>query len=128
MAKTDWIRQAQALGRRARAAACALRAAGTQAKDAALHAMAGALREQAPGILRANAADLADARKAGLADALLDRLTLTAERIEKMAAGVREVAALRDPVGEVIEGYVRPSGLRIERVRVPLGVILLIYE
>ena len=128
MAKPNWTKQAQDLGRRARSAARVLLAAGSSAKDAAQEAMADALEARAKDILKANAADLADARKARLADALLDRLTLTPERLRKMAAGVREVAALRDPVGEVIEGYVRPSGLRIERVRVPLGVVLLIYE
>ena len=128
MAKTDWTHQAQALGRRARSAARALRAAATRAKDAALASMADALQARAKEILKANADDLAEAKNARLADALLDRLTLTPERLAKMAQSVREIAALRDPVGETIEGYVRPSGLRIERVRVPLGVVLLIYE
>jgi len=128
MAKTDWTRKAQALGRRARSAARALRAAGSSAKDAALASMADALQARAKEILKANADDLAEAKKARLADALLDRLTLTPERLAKMAQSVREIAALRDPVGETIEGYVRPSGLRIERVRVPIGVVLIIYE
>jgi glutamate-5-semialdehyde dehydrogenase len=90
--------------------------------------MADALGSQAKTILEANAADSADATKAGLSAAMIDRLTLSAAGIEKMAQQVREIADLRDPVGEIIEGYVRPNGLRIERVRVPIGVILVIYE
>jgi len=128
MAKTDWTGKAQDLGRRARAAARHLAAAGTRAKDAALAAMADALGSQAKTILAANAADSSDAKKAGLSAAMIDRLALSAAGIEKMAQQVREIADLRDPVGETIEGYVRPNGLRIERVRVPIGVILVIYE
>jgi glutamate-5-semialdehyde dehydrogenase len=128
MAKTDWTGKAQDLGRRARAAARRLAAAGTRAKDAALAAMADALGSQAKTILEANAADSADAQKAGLSAAMIDRLTLSAAGIEKMVRQVRQIADLRDPVGETIEGYVRPNGLRIERVRVPIGVILVIYE
>jgi len=128
MAKTDWTGKAQDLGRRARAASRRLAAAGTRAKDAALAAMADALGSQAKTILAANAADSSDAKKAGLSAAMIDRLTLSAAGIEKMAQQVRQIADLRDPVGETIEGYVRPNGLRIERVRVPIGVILVIYE
>ena len=128
MAKTDWTKESEAIGRRARAAARHLSAAGTRAKDAALAAMADALGSQAKTILAANAADSSDAKKAGLSAAMIDRLTLSAAGIEKMAQQVREIADLRDPVGETIEGYVRPNGLRIERVRVPIGVILVIYE
>jgi len=120
--------QARAIGRRARAAARRLAAGDAAARTAALHAMADALRKGADAILRENAADLAAARQAGLAAALIDRLTLAPERIAKMARSVEEVAALRDPVGEIIEGYVRPNGLEIQRVRVPIGVILVIYE
>jgi glutamate-5-semialdehyde dehydrogenase len=128
MAKTDWTGKAQDLGRRARAASRRLAAAGTRAKDAALAAMADALGSQAKTILEANAADSSDAKKAGLSVAMIDRLTLSAAGIEKMAQQVRQIADLRDPVGEIIEGHVRPNGLRIERVRVPIGVILVIYE
>jgi len=131
MAKTDWTGKSQDFGRRARAAARHLAAAGTRAKDAALAAMADALGSQTKAILEANAADSSDAKKArldGLSAAMIDRLTLSAAGIEKMAQQVREIADLRDPVGETIEGYVRPNGLRIERVRVPIGVILVIYE
>ena len=90
--------------------------------------MAAGLRTRSETIRKANAADLAAAEQAGLTSAMIDRLTLTAERIEKMARSVEEIADLRDPVGETLEGYVRPNGLRIERVRVPLGVVLAIYE
>ena len=148
MPPTDWPKEAGALGRRARAAARHLAAAGTRAKDAALAAMADALGSQAKTILEANADDASDAKKArldgrsacgeisqsgrgrraGLSAAMIDRLTLSAAGIEKMVQQVREIADLRDPVGEIIEGHVRPNGLRIERVRVPIGVILVIYE
>ena len=128
MPPTDWSQAAQTLGSRARAAARQLAVTGTAAKNAALRAMAAGLRTRSETIRKANAADLAAAEQAGLTSAMIDRLTLTAERIEKMARSVEEIADLRDPVGETLEGYVRPNGLRIERVRVPLGVVLAIYE
>jgi len=128
MAEVSCADQARQLGVRARAAARRLTDANTAAKDAALRAMADALRRRTDDILRANAADLDDARRAGLSAALLDRLTLTAERLERMARSIEEIAALRDPVGEVLEGYVRPHGLEIRRVRVPIGVLLVLYE
>ena len=128
MTDNDFITQAQALGRRARVAARKLAAAGTGPKNAALRAMARGLVDRTDALLAANAADLADARKAGLSAALIDRLTLTPDRVKKMARSVEEIADLRDPVGEVIEGYVLPNGLRIERIRVPLGVVLTIFE
>ncbi|HET6442331.1 MAG TPA: glutamate-5-semialdehyde dehydrogenase [Phycisphaerae bacterium] len=128
MVQPDGAHPSEAIGRRARAAARHLAAAGTRAKDAALAAMADALGSQAKTILAANAADSSDAKKAGLSAAMIDRLTLSAAGIEKMARQIREIADLRDPVGETIEGHVRPNGLRIERVRVPIGVILVIYE
>jgi glutamate-5-semialdehyde dehydrogenase len=128
MPETSEMDQARAIGGRARAAARRLAAADAAGRTAALRAMADALRRGADAILRENAADLAAARQAGLAAALVDRLTLAPERIAKMAGSVEEVAALRDPVGEIIEGYVRPNGLEIQRVRVPIGVILVIYE
>jgi glutamate-5-semialdehyde dehydrogenase len=128
MPPTDWPKEAGAIGRRARSASRHLASAGTRAKDAALAAMADALGSQAKTILEANAADASDAKKAGLSAAMIDRLTLSAAGIEKMVQQVREIADLRDPVGEIIEGYLRPNGLRIERVRVPIGVILVIYE
>jgi len=125
---TNWADAARAIGVRGRAASRHLGSAGTAAKDAALRAMAGALRAEADAILAENRADVDAARTAGLAPALVDRLTLTADRLEKMARGVEEVAGLRDPVGEILEGYVRPNGLQIQRVRVPIGVVLVIYE
>jgi glutamate-5-semialdehyde dehydrogenase len=120
--------EAQAIGQRARSAARQLPAVSSHDKNAALRAMGAGLRSGAETILKENAADVADARKAGLSAALVDRLMLNRDRIDKMARSVEEIADLRDPVGEIIEGYTRPNGLQIRRVRVPLGVILAIYE
>jgi glutamate-5-semialdehyde dehydrogenase len=117
-----------ALGRCARAAASKLANAATAQKDAALHAMAAKLRAAAADLLEANARDVAAARSEARAEAFLDRLTLTPERIEAMAAGLEAIAALPDPVGTTIAEWDRPNGLRIERVRVPIGVIGIIYE
>ena len=128
MSPDNWTREAEAVGKRGREAARPLAAAGTGAKNAALRAMAATLRAKAPEILRENAADVAAAKEAGLSAAMLDRLHLGPEGLEKMARSLEEIAELRDPVGEVIEGYVRPNGLQIQRVRVPIGVILVIYE
>ncbi len=100
----------------------------TDQKNAALAAMAAALRAHAPAILAANAADVERARAAGTAGHLIDRLLLNEQRLEAMAVGIEAVAALPDPVGEVIERDVRPNGLRVERVRVPIGLIAVIYE
>jgi glutamate-5-semialdehyde dehydrogenase len=100
----------------------------TGVKNAALEAIAQALIERTPEILDANAQDLDAGREAGLSEALLDRLTLDAGRIEAIAAGVRAIAAIADPVGEVVEGYRRPNGLEIRKVRVPLGVVAVVYE
>ena len=128
MSPKDWSQEARTLARRARAAARQLAPAGAGAKNAALRAMAENLRAGAETIRKENAADLAAANQAGLAAAMIDRLTLTDEGIEKMARSMHQIANLQDPVGEILEGYVRPNGLRIERVRVPLGVVLTIYE
>ncbi len=116
------------LGRRARAAARPLAIATTQMKNAALAAMADAVLTQEQAILAANAIDMANGERAGLQASFLDRLKLTPERIRGMAEGIREIAALKDPVGDVIAQWDRPNGLRIERVRTPLGVIGVIYE
>jgi len=124
----DWADLAQEIGRRARAAGRMLAAASSNTKNDALEAMAAALRASADAILKENTADVAAAKAAGLSAAMLDRLSLTAARIEKMAASLDEIIALRDPVGEIIEGYTRPNGLQIQRLRVPLGVVLTIYE
>ena len=114
--------------RAARAAAHALAVAGTRAKDEALLQMARALEEKTAVLLDANRADLERARTKGLARAFIDRLTLTERRIEEMANGLRQIAALPDPVGTVVESWRRPNGIEISRVRVPLGVIGFIYE
>jgi glutamate-5-semialdehyde dehydrogenase len=101
---------------------------GSSVKDAALEAIAAALVERTAEILDANARDLEAGRESGLSDALIDRLTLTERRIADMAAGVRKIAALPDPVGEVIDGSRLPNGLELRKVRVPLGVIAVVYE
>jgi glutamate-5-semialdehyde dehydrogenase len=101
---------------------------GSDVKDAALHAIADALIASSETILQANARDLEDGERSGLSDALLDRLALDERRIAEMAAGVRTIASLPDPVGEVIDGSTLPNGLQLRRVRVPLGVIAVVYE
>jgi glutamate-5-semialdehyde dehydrogenase len=117
-----------ALGRRARAAASALARTDTDTRNTALRAAAGALRADADTILAANAEDLAEARRRKLSGALIDRLALDAQRVEAMARGVENIAALPDPIGEVTAQWTAPRGFRIQRVRVPLGVIGIIYE
>jgi glutamate-5-semialdehyde dehydrogenase len=114
--------------RAAREAARALALCSTRTKNDALLQMARGLEEKTPAILEANRADLERARSSGVPRAFLDRLTLTDARIETMAVGLREIAALPDPVGETIETSRRPNGMEIARVRVPLGVIGFIYE
>jgi glutamate-5-semialdehyde dehydrogenase len=116
------------IGRRARAAAHALALAPADQKNRALGAMAAAVRTQAPIILAANAEDVAEARAAGVTGAFLDRLALDPARVEAIAAGIDAVRGLKDPVGTVMESWTRPNSMRIERVRVPLGVIGIIYE
>ncbi len=117
-----------ALGEAARAAAAELALADPEVKTRALMAAARAIRDNAGKIAAANAKDMAAARAKGLTPALLDRLELTPERIEAMAKGVEDVAALPDPVGRVLAEWDRPNGLKIARVSVPLGVIGIIYE
>ena len=116
------------MGRLAKAAAVELAMASTDAKNAALKAMAAALEAGAEKILEANQKDLDAAEKNGRDAAFLDRLRLDADRVASMAKGLRDVAALPDPVGTVIASWTRPNGLEIARVRVPLGVIGMIYE
>lgn len=116
------------LGRRARAAARPLAIASAERKHAALVGMAQAIERGIEAILDANAIDLANGEEAGLAASSMDRLKLTEDRIRAMADGIRVVAELKDPVGEVIAGWDRPNGLHIERVRTPLGVVGVIYE
>ena len=116
------------LGRQARAAARVLAGLSSADKARALTAMADAIRAAAPDILAANKVDMANAAAAGLAPAMLDRLKLTPERVAATADGVATVATLKDPVGETIDEIVRPNGLKLARVRVPIGVIGIIYE
>jgi len=115
-------------GRRARAASRLVAKADTATKNRALAAIAAAIRRDAARLLAANAADVAEARKAGLDGALLDRLALTPKSIEAMAKGVEEVAALPDPIGRITDLERRPTGIEVGRMRVPLGVIGIIYE
>lgn len=118
----------QQMGRKARAALRPLGLAKPEAKTAALVAMADAIERNAAAILEANAIDVSQGEEAGLSSAMMDRLKLTPARIKGMADGVRAIAELRDPVGEVTSEWDRPNGLHIERVRTPLGVIGVIYE
>jgi glutamate-5-semialdehyde dehydrogenase len=112
----------------ARDASRTLAALPTGVKDAALLAVANALEARVPEILEANARDMEAGRAAGLDAALLDRLALDERRVQAMAAGVRTIAALPDPVGEVIDGHRLPNGLDVRKVRVPLGVVAVVYE
>ncbi|MBA4092854.1 MAG: glutamate-5-semialdehyde dehydrogenase [Candidatus Accumulibacter sp.] len=118
----------QTVGRQARAASRAIARADSNAKDQALRAIAAAIRREAPALLAANREDLAAARAAGLEPAMLDRLTLSEKGIAAMAEGVEQVAALPDPVGEISDLKFRPSGIQVGKMRVPLGVIGIIYE
>ncbi|MGA2140724.1 MAG: glutamate-5-semialdehyde dehydrogenase [Verrucomicrobiia bacterium] len=120
--------QMRLLAERSRDAARALAKLDAPAKDALLRAMAAGIEMSADRIKAANTKDLESGKKAGLSPALLDRLTLTDKRIAEMAKGVRDVAGLADPVGKIISEWTRPNGIRIQKVRVPLGVILIIYE
>ncbi|WP_031466757.1 glutamate-5-semialdehyde dehydrogenase [Sciscionella sediminilitoris] len=120
--------QVHAAARRAREASGPLARATRERKDAALEAMAAALEAESAAVLAANAEDLASGREQGMSEALLDRLALTGDRIAAMAAGLHKVAALPDPVGEVVRGSVLPNGLRCRQVRVPLGVVGMVYE
>ena len=97
-------------------------------KDAGLRAMADAITDATDAILEANARDVAAEREAGTSEALLDRLSLDAARVAAMADGLRDIAALPDPVGEVVRGYTRPNGLEIRQIRVPIGVVAIVYE
>ena len=97
-------------------------------KDAALHAMADALAEDVDAVLAANALDVAAARQSGTSAALIDRLSLDSGRVDGMVAGLRSLAALPDPIGDVVRGWTNPNGVRVRQVRVPLGVVGIIYE
>ena len=115
------------MGKAAKEAARILANAGPK-KDQALLKIADALENNQKKLLEENQKDLKAAKESGMTEALLDRLTLTAQRVHEMAEGVRKVAAQKDPIGSVVEGEVRPNGLEIRRVRVPLGVIGIIFE
>jgi glutamate-5-semialdehyde dehydrogenase len=127
-AKADLHADMQAVGQAARAAAAEIALVSAEAKNKALTGAAAAMRSNREAILSANARDMAGAEQKKLTSALLDRLKLDDKRIEAMAKGLEEIAAFPDPVGAVLAEWTRPNGLRIQRVRVPLGVIGIIYE
>ena len=116
------------MGRQARAAAHQLAQLTTEEKNVILRAMANAIRRNASALIEANRLDLANGSEKGLSTAMLDRLMLDAQRIETMAAGIDQVATLPDPVGQILESWEQPNGIRIEQVRVPIGTIGIIYE
>jgi len=120
--------EVHAAARRARTAATALAVAPRGVKDAALHAMADALLDRTAEVVLANGRDLEHGRAAGLSEALLDRLALSSERVAGVAGGLRVVAGLADPVGEVVRGGLLANGLELRQVRVPLGVVGIVYE
>ena len=122
------LKTIQQMGERAREAASALALAGAEEKNGALAAIAAALGQNTGEILAANRSDLDAARADGMAPAMLDRLALDEKRVQSIAAGVEEIIALPDPVGRTDAGWTRPNGLSITRVRVPLGVVGIIYE
>src|SRR5687768_11693957 len=115
-------------GKRARAAARQLRQCSAGQKNAGLRAMADEILAAEAELLAANAQDVEKAKANGLSGAMLDRLTLNPKRLVAMADGIRQVAELPDPVGEILRDWTRPNGLRIQKVRVPIGVIGIIYE
>jgi glutamate-5-semialdehyde dehydrogenase len=124
----DLRQQVHDAARRARIAARELATLSTATKNAALHAAADNLLRDAGAILAANAEDLAAAKSAGTPDAMLDRLALNPQRIDGIAAGLRQVAGLPDPIGEVLRGRTLPNGLQLRQERVPLGVVGIVYE
>ena len=128
MSNVTLAQQIEDMGRKAREASRALALCSSDAKNAALHAMADAIDSAEAEIVAANARDLEAAPGYGLNAAAIDRLRLTPDRIRAMAQGVRDVAKLPDPLGEVIRQWARPNGLRISKVRVPIGVVGIIYE
>lgn len=128
MSKEQITADIHAMGARARAAAHALAVLDTDQKNTILRSMASGLRSMAPEIIEANRLDLEAGEARGLNAAMLDRLMLDEARLEVMAAGVEQVAGLRDPVGEVLDSWTRPNAIEIEQLRVPIGVIGIIYE
>jgi glutamate-5-semialdehyde dehydrogenase len=128
LAAANMVATMGAIGRDARLAGRVLALASTAQKDRALDLMAAAVRAQKARILAANAEDLSEARTGGMTGAFLDRLTIDDARVEAIAAAIEAVRALKDPVATITESWTRPNGMTIERVRVPLGVIGIIYE
>ena len=125
---SEWKPYVEALGKSARRAAAQLATLSGSSKVEALRRIAGAIRRQPDALLAANAQDISAAQSTDLGPALIERLKLNEKRIESMAAGVEQIAGQTDPVGQIIEGCVRPNGLKIQKVRVPLGVVLFFYE
>lgn len=113
---------------KARSAAAKLAVTGSAVKDKALYGMADAIENNRAEIFAANKIDLEAAEKSGISGAMLKRLELTDKKVDQMADGIRQIAALRDPIGETLEGYLRPNGMEVRKVRVPIGVIGIIYE
>src|SRR5580765_489620 len=124
----DLKQYVETVGKSARRASMKLATLSGAAKIAALNKIAGSIRAARQQLIDANAKDIAAAQKAELAPALIERLKLNDKRIESMATGVEQIAQQVDPVGQTIEAYVRPNGLRVEKRRVPLGVVLFFYE
>jgi len=116
------------LGERSRSASRILATASSGAKDEALVAAAAMLEHRSDELIRANESDLEAAATQGVVGSALDRLKLDPKRIASMSDGLRQVASLPDPVGRIVEGWVRPNGLKVSRVRVPLGVVGIVYE
>src|SRR5689334_13886990 len=125
---TDLRKDVHDAARRARVAARELAVMSTEQKNSALHAAADNLLRDAGAVLEANAEDLAAAKAAGTPDAMLDRLALNPNRIDGIASGLRQVAGLPDPIGEVLRGSTLPNGLQLRQQRVPLGVVGIVYE
>lgn len=124
----DWNAYTQDLGKAARRASARLAVLSGSAKVHVLKRIAASIRQRKDALIAANADDITAARQADLAPALVERLKLNEKRVESMAVGVEQIAAQTDPIGQVIDGYVRPNGLRIEKIRVPIGVVLFFYE
>jgi glutamate-5-semialdehyde dehydrogenase len=124
----DWLPYVEGLGKSARRASENLAVLNGATRSAALRRMAALIRERRDALLKANAQDVEAAQKSDLQPALVERLKLNDKRVAAMADGVEQIAAQVDPVGQTIEGYVRPNGLRIQKMRVPIGVVLFFYE